>query len=123
MSAVRARIAGLERLAPQARQMAATVGEAMTVVLLEGARAIAANARARVLALKDDSGPSVLAQSLRVEDTDTGAVVMADAAHAPYVEFGTRRAAAQPFLGPAMDEERPGIIERVGRTLALGDGA
>jgi HK97 gp10 family phage protein len=123
MTGVQARIAGRERLAPQARQVAGAVGEAMAAVLLEGAEAIAANARTRVLALKDDAGPSELAASIHVEEREAGAVVIADAPHAAYVEFGTRRAAAQPFLAPAMDEERPGIVERAGRMLALGGGA
>lgn len=33
--------------------------------------------------------------------------VTATAEYAPYVEFGTRRMASQPFMGPAAEEERP----------------
>jgi HK97 gp10 family phage protein len=33
-------------------------------------------------------------------------MVVADAEHAPYVEFGTRNMAAQPYLRPAIDEHQ-----------------
>jgi len=123
MSGVRARMAGLERLAPQVRQLVTAAGGHMKALLLEGAEAVAANARARVLTLKDEAGPSALAESIRVEETEDGAVVSAGVPYAPYVEFGTQRVAAQPFLTPAMEEARPGIVERAGRLMALGDEA
>jgi HK97 gp10 family phage protein len=118
-----AKIDGLERLAPQLRQAASEVGNGLKSTLMDGAEAVAANARGRVLALKDEGGPSKLTESIRVEETDTGAQVIADASHAPHVEFGTRRQAAQPFLAPALEEERAGIIERAGRMLRQGGGA
>lgn len=40
-------------------------------------------------------------------ERDTTAVVVFGAAHSIYVEFGTVNMAAQPFLTPAVEEERP----------------
>ena len=102
------------------KRFRAGAARAIRSVLLDGAEAIAANARARVLALKDTDGPSRLADGIRVEETEEGAMVIAGAPYAPYVEFGTRRQAAQPFLAPALEEERQGIIERAGRILGGG---
>jgi len=125
MMKVSAGIEGIERLKPMASQAVGRMRQVLLRVLADGAEAIAANARARVLELRDADrrGPSDLADSIRVEADDEGARVVAEAPHAPYVEFGTRRMAAEPFLSPVMEEERESIIERAGRALGAGDGA
>jgi HK97 gp10 family phage protein len=40
-----------------------------------------------------------------------------DVEYAPFVEHGTSKMAAQPFLFPAFEEERPQIVERLRREL------
>ncbi len=47
-----------------------------------------------------------LKRSIGLGITDTTAVVEATAEYAPYVEFGTRRMEAQPYLGPAFNEQK-----------------
>lgn len=42
----------------------------------------------------------------------TGEVVSA-VEYAPYVEFGTHRASAQPFLFPSWEEERPNYLKNI----------
>ncbi|HHB1033555.1 TPA: HK97-gp10 family putative phage morphogenesis protein [Vibrio cholerae] len=39
--------------------------------------------------------------------------VTATAEHAPFVEFGTRRMGAQPYMGPAAEQERPRFEQAV----------
>jgi len=64
--------------------------------------------------------------SLRVEEGVLEALVIAGGGvrpdgkpidYAPYVEFGTDRAPAQPFLIPAAEEERPAFLERLTNLL------
>lgn len=51
-----------------------------------------------------------------VDDGLTG-IVGATKEYAPYVEFGTRKMRAQPFLKPALDKVEPKFKERVKNAL------
>lgn len=60
-----------------------------------------------------------------IRDNGHVAVIGTNVEYAPFVEFGTRRAPAQPFLFPAFQRERRAFarrlqraIDRVGRRLA-----
>lgn len=44
--------------------------------------------------------------------------VRADAAYSTYVEFGTSRMEAQPFLGPAAEEIEPQILQEIDSVLS-----
>ncbi|MCG8506703.1 MAG: hypothetical protein MI755_19005 [Sphingomonadales bacterium] len=89
-----------------AREMDETVEVAIAraVGALHGfAEEIAETARQRVLVQRDPgrAGPSVLAECIDVAPRADGADVAATAPHAFFVEFGTSRMAAEPFLGPS----------------------
>lgn len=56
---------------------------------------------------------SALRQSVSVAAVEDGYAVRADAPYAVYVEFGTSRMAARPFLGPAVDDLRGRLLENV----------
>lgn len=43
--------------------------------------------------------------------------VTAGAEYAPFVEFGTRHNASQPFMGPAAEEERPKFNQAIREAL------
>jgi HK97 gp10 family phage protein len=45
--------------------------------------------------------------NVSVEEGGLAATVGTNVAYAPYVEYGTRRMAAKPYLRPAADEVRP----------------
>lgn len=82
------------------RQAARLAGPALDTL----AEAVAETAAEKARALRDPDRPGApqLARSLHV--TRTGPLsraVEARAPHAVFVEFGTARMAAQPFLGPA----------------------
>lgn len=85
----------------------------------EAADDVAAAARARVLAnRKTGGGPSPLAGSVRVRPAPSGSgrTVEATAPHARFVELGTRRMAARPFLRPALMAVRADLVARI-RTI------
>lgn len=67
------------------------------------AEEIAETARQRVLVQRDPErpGPSVLAECIDTVFHADGADVAATAPYAFFVEFGTSRMAAEPFLGPS----------------------
>lgn len=44
--------------------------------------------------------------------------VFTDVIYSKFIEFGTSRMAAQPFLFPSWEEERPRLIERIRKILA-----
>lgn len=88
------------------------------LTLAAGAEAIAEEAAAAVLANRDParSGPSPLAESIKAENADGVHRVIAEALHAVFVEFGTSRMPAEPFLQPAFDR----IAADLRRRLASG---
>ncbi|MFC7048905.1 hypothetical protein [Emcibacter nanhaiensis] len=66
---------------------------------------IAAGARCRVYRNRKSENPSSpLAESIETVKQQNGYDVMASLSYAPYVEFGTSRMAAKPFLTPAAEE-------------------
>lgn len=75
--------------------------------------------RAKELA-PEDTGflkSSIYAESI----SDTEAVVKADAYYSGYVEYGTSKMSAQPYMRPAVDEYRvlgKGIIEDIVESIA-----
>lgn len=96
--------------------------------LLGLAEELAGDARARVLENRDPARPlpSVLAESIQVVNEGTHAEVRTDAPHAVYVELGTRRVAARPFLVPAVEALRGRMAEQVAislRRLLAGIGS
>lgn len=57
----------------------------------------------------------------REEPEGALSAVVADAAgHAEYVELGTTRAGAQPFMGPAAEWEQPRFEQRVADAVSAG---
>ena len=93
------------RLADLCRRVDAAVGEAIS----RGLDEVAATARANVVALRDPDRPSSspLAASIQsgMDPVALSGTVQAGGGGAPYaafVEFGTVRSPAQPFLTPAL---------------------
>lgn len=74
-------------------------------------------------AIDPPAGAELLPEIARAEDGHTAYVAVA-ASYAIYVEMGTSRMAAQPFLGPAFDAVMPSLtsaLEHIEeRLLALG---
>lgn len=104
---------------PQAIARFAQLAVAASVARQQGVNAAAAQVAAaaqarapvRTGALRDSITP--------VPDPESGfARVTAQAPHAGYVEFGTSDTPAQPFLRPAADSSRSGVIAAIAAALA-----
>ncbi|PCI33389.1 MAG: hypothetical protein COB54_03540 [Alphaproteobacteria bacterium] len=80
--------------------------EKLARLIEQMAEQIVIGARARVYrGLKNPKGSSPLAQSLRAEKLPEGGMrIITDKPYARYVEFGTIRQPARPFLTPATEE-------------------
>lgn len=87
--------------------------------LLGLAEEVAEDARTRVLDQRDPARPlpSALADSIQAVKDGMQAVVYTDAPYAIYVELGTRRQPARPFLGPAAERLRGRMGERITASL------
>lgn len=79
---------------------------ALSQMIADLADEIVVGARTRVYGnLKNPRGNSPLAESIRsVSDPEGGLRVFTDKPYARYVEFGTVRQPARPFLTPAIEE-------------------
>jgi len=99
------------------------VAEVAARVMEDGAADIVREARARVIVNKEAGGSSPLARSITAEAGRDALewTVRADAPYARFVELGTRRMAARPFLMPALRFVWPritaGIVAGIGSIL------
>ena len=88
-------------------------------------RSIAARAKAEVkqatdaIAAAAQSAAPVETGELRASIAETKGEVVASSDHAGYVEFGTVHMAAQPFLTPAAEAERPRFVDRMRKVADL----
>ena len=128
MSAVKIRAAGLEamrrRLAalPAAARDAAAPGfEALAEDVARNVRAslgTGANPSAPGGAPDDPSGR--LAASVAATPTENGSAVTVAAPEAAFLEYGTFRMAARPFLRPIASRAGPTALARLGAALRQG---
>ncbi len=90
-------------------------------VLMNGAIRVAERAREMVPVRTGHLLASIRADLGDAEDGSEAfspVTVVADAAYASYVEFGTSRMEAEPFMQPAVEEIEPEIMEEVDAILA-----
>lgn len=117
---MRVKIAGVEALANSMQRVAENVRGQVAQAVGESAGRVCqqakSNAPVRTGALRD---------SLMVvhANGEISATVKTDGRRAPHghlVEYGTVRASAHPFLGPALEQEKPRILADIER--AVGEG-
>ena len=98
----------LRRLAGNERRQAQHDG------LEAGARVVEAYAK---ITAPIDTG--ALRNSIQVDEvTPVQAIIAPHTDYAEYVEFGTSRMAAQPYMRPALDQHEREIVDAVQRTVA-----
>jgi hypothetical protein len=108
-----ARVAGLGELAPRLSRLAD--GHALAEELRETAEEVRERAAAN---LAGNSSIGRLAASLTVTpDGGNGFVVATPLDHGWHREFGSRKRAAKPWLAPAAEAARPGLIARIAARL------
>ena len=83
------------------------------------ARVLEDGAAEIVRAAQDRIGPGNLANSIAAEEGGDPLqwTVRARAPYARFVEFGTRRMAARPYLGPAVRRVWPGVVALMKKIL------
>ena len=113
-------INGLPGAAVQLGAAADGLAHRLSQALLQGADIIAEEARRTVARNRDPDRPmpSTLADRIVVVRDTSGAEVVAGAPHAPFVEFGTRRMPAEPFLHPAFLVSRDRVLALARRAVA-----
>ncbi len=83
------------------------------------AEAVESAARLVVRAARElcpvDTG--ALRESIDAESDGMSAVITAGAEYAAYVEFGTSKSAAQPYLVPALLQNKEALAEKIAETL------
>jgi HK97 gp10 family phage protein len=95
-------------------KLASKVKEGAIEVINSHAHSIAAAAR-QLAPVKTGE----LRDSIAVSESSLGAVrVVAGAPHAVYVELGTSRMSARPFLRPAVESDRPGLIRDLEKVIS-----
>lgn len=88
-------------------------GRALGSALLAGALLVEGDAKRRAPV---DTG--TLRNSIRAEQqSDTEATVGTPVEYAPFVEYGTSRQAAQPYLRPALEQNRDAIVATVTQVI------
>ncbi len=95
--------------------------ERVQQVLKNGAVDIAERARELVPLRTGHLLASIRADLGDVEDSEEAfdpVQVIADTPYASFVEFGTSRMEAEPFLGPAVEEIEPEVLEEIDSILA-----
>lgn len=105
-----ARIEGLDRLKRKLAALPGAVRKEATAALLDAGEQIADGAKSRVAT---DTGELAGSINVRADDEGASVIVEATAAHAKFVEFGTRHTPARPFLLPAFEEARPQVVSAV----------
>ncbi|MFN3232935.1 MAG: HK97-gp10 family putative phage morphogenesis protein [Alphaproteobacteria bacterium] len=106
-------VTGEDRLARRLAKLERDIRSGVAKALREGAEVIAESARERVADQTDGTGD--LEESIRVVTAPDGlsARVEATAPHAAHVEFGTVDQPAQPFMTPAVEENRQAVVDGV----------
>ncbi len=106
-----AEVDGVDGLARRLDIVAQAAEETIRRRLLAAARETARTAAARVREQRDPARPlpSRLAESLVIDEAAATITVAATAPYAAFVELGTARTAAEPFLGPAFTEARAAL--------------
>ena len=113
-------INGLPGAAAQLGAAADDLARRLSQALQQGADIVAEEARRNVARNRDPQRPlpSTLADRIAVVPEASGADVVAAAPHAPFVEFGTRRMPAEPFLHPAFLASRDRVLALARRVVA-----
>lgn len=108
-------ITGTPEMKAKLQKLAAAVGKKGSRVAVRAGALVVLNSAKE----KAPYRTGTLRRSLEMEDGpgDTEVTVGTDLEYAPYVEFGTSRMGAQPFLRPAFDENQDEVYREIGDAL------
>lgn len=104
------KIRGLSAVKKELRKLSAEARKAGKRAVNASARAVRDSARSRVPVKTGELKKSI---TTRVSRKGIGARVGTNDEAGPFVEFGTVRQAAKPFLFPAAEQERANFVRRM----------
>ena len=110
-------VTGADALARRLNALEKDIKKAALKGLEAGAERIAEDARARVRASSSDTGELENSIETTVDPRTLTATVEATAPHAAFVEYGTVHQAAQPFMTPALEENRTAVADDVAKAV------
>lgn len=110
-----AQLLGLARLVRRLGKLSDSQVAVARLEVKRGALNVQTKARRRAAV---DTGRLRNSITHEVAEDGLSAVVGTNVEYAPYVEFGTRRMRARPFLFPALEEEVPAFRSRLRSALA-----
>lgn len=116
---IRARIIGQDRLLRKLAQIEPALRAAMQREVKIAAVNIERGAKQRAPV---DTGRLRNSIAHEIHEGGLNAEIGSNVDYAPFVEFGTRRMRAQPYLFPAFEEERPKYMDRLRRALSKAAG-
>lgn len=106
---------GKQQLFNKLRRLPDSVQDKVKAATLQGAEMIADDARNRVPVRSGKLKRSIKAR--RSEKNEFGAVAGSDEFYSRFVEFGTQKTTAQPFLFPAFKANRKRVMDNVRRSV------
>lgn len=109
-----ARVLGMDRLRRRLGELSEGEQAAAKVEVKRGALAVQSGARRRSPV---DTGRLRNSITHELAADELSARIGTNVEYAPHVEFGTRRARAQPYLFPALESEVPRFVSRMRRAL------
>lgn len=105
---VKVEITNLPEFLASMKKLEAQILENIEEALEDSANNLVEKARERVPVKTGDLRDSIKVQK---GEGDLNYLVQASAPHARFIEFGSLKTPARPFLGPAVEESRDGIRE------------
>ena len=114
MARSKRRVRGLAELKRNCAAVGRRVDRAIEVGVKAGAEAVAGEARRLVAVAEGELRDSIHVES---EAGRKDASVVADAFHAAFVELGTSKMPARPYLGPAAAGQAPVVRSLVARAV------
>jgi len=104
-----AEIKGMKELRVNVGKLTKEIQEVLPTALKAGALLIQNDGKKRAT-----FRTGTLRRSIHTEDvSNTEVRVGTDVEYAPYLEYGTKKMTARPYLRPAMDENREKVIDKV----------
>ena len=114
---IKASVTGADTLSRRLSALEKDIKKAALKGLEAGANRIAKDARARVKATSSDTGELENSIETTVDPRTLTATVEASAPHAAFVEYGTVHQVAQPFMTPALEENRAAVADDVAKAV------
>lgn len=116
---VTVKIEGLEDFARTMKSLGLSVEKELSEIIENAAQIVVDSAKAKVPVDTGELRDSIGNNKAEIKDHAAECIVGVDkeALHAHFIEFGTSKSAAQPFMRPAVKESKPAVDHQVSKDL------